>query len=208
MATATVQNDCDFSPMKEKLKEHLTQTNEQLGLLLSSLDRDGSCLLHEFEQIMNRFSQIKATAAAFYLRCYLSPYTDSYLALSTGIQHLSERRHGALIVIERNDPTESFMQKGIPVGAMFTHSLLESIFYPGSPLHDGAVLIKGNQIISAAHVLPHSTLYSGEKKLGTRHRAAIGMSEQTDALVIVVSEETGRASFALDGTLYPLAVID
>lgn len=208
MSTAIFQHDCDFSPMKEKLKEQLTQTNEQLSVLLHSLDNENHCLLQEFERIMEHFALIKATAAAFYLKCLLSPFTDKYLELSNAVQHLSERRHGALIVIERNDPLENQIQVGIPIGATFTYSLLESIFYTGSPLHDGAVLIKGNNIVSAAHVLPLSTLYSGEKKLGTRHRAAIGLTERTDALVIVVSEETGRSSFALNGALYPLKGIE
>ena len=83
-------------------------------------------------------------------------------------------------------------------------ALLESIFYSGNPLHDGAVLIRNHEIISAANILPVSDRKSNVKKLGTRHRAALGISELTDALVLVVSEETGRATFALDGNLYPI----
>ena len=83
-------------------------------------------------------------------------------------------------------------------------SLLESIFYPGNPLHDGAVLVRENQIVSAANVLPLTKTVISGKKLGTRHRAAIGLSEQSDALVLVVSEETGKISFAFGGKLYPV----
>lgn len=83
--------------------------------------------------------------------------------------------------------------------------MLEAIFYPGNPLHDGAAIVHGNHIVSAANVLPLTNKVIIGKKLGTRHRAALGLSEQSDALVLVVSEETGRVSFALDGKLYPIA---
>ncbi|MFP3670953.1 diadenylate cyclase, partial [Priestia sp. SIMBA_032] len=80
--------------------------------------------------------------------------------------------------------------------------LLESIFYPGNPLHDGAVLVKNNHIVSAANILPLTKSTEVDPELGTRHRAAIGLSEKSDALILVVSEETGRTSFALNGILY------
>jgi len=117
---------------------------------------------------------------------------------------MSMRRHGGLIVIEREDSLKSLIQPGVHIGAELTHSLLETIFFPGNPLHDGAVLVNQNLIESAANVLPLSERYTGEKKLGTRHRAALGLSEVSDALIMVVSEETGRISFAFKGNLYPI----
>lgn len=143
-------------------------------------------------------------AATFYLNCYLSPFTDKYPELSICVQNMSRLRHGGLIVIQREDSLESLMKPGIHIGAELTHSLLESIFFPGNPLHDGAVMVNHNQIVSAANVLPLSDIFTGDKKLGTRHRAALGLSEQSDALVLVVSEETGRVSFAFDGNSYPV----
>lgn len=196
--------ECDFSPLKEQLKENLHQISVEIQHSLEALDHDKYCLLSELGQIKERFTTIESIASTFYLKCYLSPFTNKYLDLSMSIQHLSERRHGALIVIQRNDPLKPLIQTGIPIGAEITFSLLESIFYPGSPLHDGAVLIQGDKIVSGAHVLPLSTVFSGEKKLGTRHRAALGLTEKSDALVIVVSEETGNSSFALNGKLYPI----
>jgi len=92
----------------------------------------------------------------------------------------------------------------MPIQAPVSATLVETLFYPGTPLHDGAVLIRNNQLISAANVLPLSSIISTTKKMGTRHRAAIGMSEKSDALILVVSEETGKISFALDGSLYPI----
>lgn len=91
------------------------------------------------------------------------PYTGKYLDLSKAVQHLAKRRQGALIVVEREDPLDLLLQAGIPIEATMSHSLLESIFYPGSPLHDGAVLIRQNHIVSAANVLPLSQVVVGEK---------------------------------------------
>jgi diadenylate cyclase len=203
-----LEQNCDFSPLKIQLKEYLTQVSTELQTSLASLDNENYCLLSEFAQIGNKFIQVESMAASFYLKCYLAPYTNKYIDLSICIQHLSERRHGALIVIQREDTLGEFIQQGIPIHATFTYSLLESIFYPGSPLHDGAVLIQGDNITSAGHVLPLSSIYVGEKKLGTRHRAAIGLSEKSDALIITVSEETGIPSFALAGKLYPFRTLE
>ena len=105
--------------------------------------------------------------------------------------------------MERSEPLDLIIQKGTYIGATLSPALLESIFYPGNPLHDGAVLIRENQVVSAANVLPLTKTVISGKKLGTRHRAAIGLSEQSDALVLVVSEETGKISFAFNGKLYP-----
>jgi uncharacterized protein (TIGR00159 family) len=117
---------------------------------------------------------------------------------------MSQRRHGGLIVIQRNDSLDDLIQTGISIQAELTHSLLESIFFPGNPLHDGAVMVNGNQIVSAANILPLTNRIFGDKKLGTRHRSALGLSERSDALVLIVSEETGQVSFACEGNLYPI----
>lgn len=143
-------------------------------------------------------------ASSFYLNCYLSPYTDKYSELSICVQNMSQRRHGGLIVIQRNDSLDDLIQTGISIQAELTHSLLESIFFPGNPLHDGAVMVNGNQIVSAANILPLTNRIFGDKKLGTRHRSALGLSERSDALVLIVSEETGQVSFACEGNLYPI----
>ncbi|WP_134699555.1 sporulation-specific diadenylate cyclase CdaS [Ammoniphilus sp. YIM 78166] len=196
--------NCDFSPLKIQLKEDLQQLVNQIQECLDELDNEEYCLLRKFEQIRRAFAQNEATASSFYLNCYLSPFTDKYVDLSITLQNLAERRHGALIVIERSDSLDGILHSGTPIGATLSHFLLESIFAPGSPLHDGAVLIRSNQIVSAANVLPLSNAMREMEKLGTRHRAALGLTECSDALVLVVSEETGKASFALSGRLYPI----
>ena len=196
--------NCDFSPMKETLKDELLHVIMSLQQSVQQMDTETNCLLGNFEKIKERFVAIEMKAATFYLNCYLSPFTEKYPELSHSVQNMSLRRHGGLIVIQREDALENLVQPGIHIGADLTHSLVESIFFPGNPLHDGALLVNHNQIESAANVLPLSERYTGERKLGTRHRAALGLSEVSDALVMVVSEETGRISFAFKGNLYPI----
>ncbi len=196
--------NCDFSPMRQRLKEDMRHVITTLQDNLEAMDDEDYCLLGNIEKVKDRFVHIEMKAATFYLNCYLSPFTDKYPELSRCLQNMSNSRHGGLIVIKREDSLDSLIQPGISIGAELTHSLLESIFYPGNPLHDGAVIVRLNEIDSAANVLPLSDRYTGDKKLGTRHRAALGLSERCDALVLVVSEETGRVSFALNGDLYPI----
>jgi diadenylate cyclase len=200
----TPATQCDFSPMKQLIKEDLLLMTHRLGDILNTLDNEGDCLLGELEQVKKSFLHIESNAATFYLNCYLSPHTDHYMDLSLCIRSLSERRHGALIVVERNTTLDSLIQPGVPIGATVTHTLLESIFYPGNPLHDGAVLIRSNQIVSAKNILPLTIKQDNERITGTRHRAAVGLSELSDAIVLVVSEETGRSSFSVKGHLYPV----
>nr|WP_210468110.1 sporulation-specific diadenylate cyclase CdaS [Sporosarcina sp. 6E9] len=196
--------ECDFTTMTQTLKKDIHKVISELQGNLEVIDDESNCLLCNFEKIKETFLDIEIKAATFYLNCYLAPFTDKYPELSISLQEMSRMKHGALIVIEREDSLETLIRPGIPLGAELTHSLLESIFYPGNPLHDGAVLVRLNQIVSAANVLPLSEIYTGDKKLGTRHRAALGLSERSDALILVVSEETGRVSFAKGGNMYPI----
>jgi len=190
--------------IKNNVRTYLQQISTEASNLIKHLDTSDHCILCDFEEMRRLFQDVQATAASYYLRHYLSPYTFEYAALSLAIHNLSEKRHGALIVIEREQNVDPLIQKGMPIQAPVSATLVETLFYPGTPLHDGAVLIRNNQLISAANVLPLSSIISTTKKMGTRHRAAIGMSEKSDALILVVSEETGKISFALDGSLYPI----
>lgn len=201
------QPDCSSSWIKNRLKEELIELSELLRHHIQQLPDENVCLMKQFESMRTKMTHLVTTAASYYLNCYLSPYTAKYEAISTSVQHLSERRHGALIVVERNDPLDSLIRSGIPIGGAVSHSLLESVFYPGNPLHDGAVLIRSDVIVSAANVLPLSEAVVEGQKFGTRHRAALGLSERSDALVLVVSEETGQASFALKGVMHPIPIV-
>ncbi len=116
-------------------------------------------------------------------------------------EQLSKRRSGAIIVMERSTGLRNIIETGISLEANISQQLLLSIFNPRSPLHDGAVIIENDQLSAAKCLLPLSQNPYIESSLGTRHRAAVGMSEQSDAIVIVISEETGKISVAYKGTL-------
>lgn len=114
---------------------------------------------------------------------------------------LANRKIGALIVIERDVSLREYVEIGTPLDAKVTKELLLSIFHPTSPIHDGAVIIKGNRVIAAGCFLPIKLGTDVSKALGTRHRAGVGLTEETDAIAIVVSEETGTVSVAIGGKL-------
>ena len=122
-------------------------------------------------------------------------------ALDQAIQYMSKRRIGALITIQMNTGLEDYIETGIKLDANITGALLINIFIPNTPLHDGAVIIKDNKIAVAAAYLPLSESNLIPKELGTRHRAAVGISEVTDALTIVVSEETGGVTITKNNEL-------
>lgn len=123
-----------------------------------------------------------------------------YSELKKSILELSESKTGAIIIIERDVNLQSYIEDGISVNCPVKAEVLNTIFYEGTPLHDGAVIIRGINI-EAAHVFVTPTTRALQGHYGARHRAAIGISEVSDALVIVVSEETGRISFVLHGEI-------
>lgn len=114
---------------------------------------------------------------------------------------LSSKRHGALVVIERLEGLREFAENGIEIDGELSFDLLVNIFNPGAPLHDGAVLVRQNRIVAAGCFLPLSLSSEISTSLGTRHRAAIGITRETDALAVVVSEESGTISVAIGGDL-------
>ncbi|HTM57187.1 MAG TPA: diadenylate cyclase CdaA [Candidatus Udaeobacter sp.] len=120
-----------------------------------------------------------------------------------GVETLAERRHGALIVLERNVGLRNFIETGTRIDAKVSAELLVTLFSPGSPLHDGAVMIREDSIVAAACILPLSSNPRLAATLGTRHRAGLGLSEESDAAVIVVSEQTGSISVCYRGVMKP-----
>lgn len=114
---------------------------------------------------------------------------------------LAERKIGALVAVEREIGTRTTQETGTKIDSLVTPELLASIFFPHTPLHDGGVIIKGDRIVAAGCLFPLSPREELSRSLGTRHRAAIGLTEETDAVVVVVSEETGSMSVAYKGRL-------
>src|SRR5579859_636842 len=120
--------------------------------------------------------------------------------IARGAQQLAERRFGALLIIERSTPLGEYASKGVAMDALISPELMLNIFWPNSPLHDGAVIIHGDRVVAAGVVLPLSQSPTVEH-MGTRHRAAIGITEISDAIAVVVSEETGTISLANAGRM-------
>ena len=126
---------------------------------------------------------------------------ESIEELVVAASMLSTQRIGAIVAIERQIGLRNYIEGGIPLDAMLTYDLLLSIFQPSSPLHDGAVIVQGDRIAAAACFLPLTVNPKLSKQLGSRHRAAIGLTEENDWVAIVVSEETGGVSIVADGQI-------
>ncbi|MDR3585327.1 MAG: diadenylate cyclase CdaA [Desulfosporosinus sp.] len=142
---------------------------------------------------------------SFFTRHPLTPGEDNLEQVVEELvrctQVLSKNRIGALIVLERKTGVQDFVETGIKIDGMVSSEFLVNIFIPNTPLHDGAVIIRQDRVAAAGCFLPLSINPNIQKDLGTRHRAALGLTEITDALAIVVSEETGAISVGIDGTL-------
>ncbi len=121
--------------------------------------------------------------------------------IGLALEYLKKHRIGALIVIERDSSLAEYIERSKKIYADISNELLVAIFFPDNPLHDGGVIIQGDKITSAGAIFPTTVDMKFSKRLGTRHRAAIGISEESDAIAIIVSEETGRISIAINGNL-------
>jgi diadenylate cyclase len=154
----------------------------------------------EFRIIFERIGRNYTTRTVYSVEKVEKEYIIEELIKTS--EYLSKRRIGALIALERNESLEDFIKEATPYQIRVSSEVLTTIFIPSTPVHDGAVIIRGEHIMCVRAVLPNCK--NEEKlppKVGTRHRAALGLSEQTDALVIVVSEETGNISIALNGKI-------
>jgi diadenylate cyclase len=133
---------------------------------------------------------------------FLTREVQTISRLIRSVARLSRDHIGALIAIERQNSLSSLAETGINIDAELNSYLIESVFYPGNSLHDGAIIVRNDRIVAASCLLPLSQNPDVDKRLGTRHRAALGLAEETDAAVIVVSEETGKISIAVGGKLH------
>lgn len=126
---------------------------------------------------------------------------DTLDHLTLAVMKMSSMRTGAIIVIEKSVPLGDIIERGIEIDAKVNRELIETIFVPETPLHDGAVIIRRDRMIAAACILPLSSKLKGQPMYGTRHRAALGISEYSDSITVVVSEERGEVSVAMNGRL-------
>ncbi|MCA0757219.1 diadenylate cyclase CdaA [Paenibacillus sp. N4] len=153
----------------------------------------------ELRRVLEQLGRGKLFARSYLLdRDAMSEQIDGVIK---AVRFMSERKIGALIVFERSTGLSELVESGIRMESKITSELLINIFTPNTPLHDGAVIIRGNQIMAAGCYLPLSENPFISKELGTRHRAAIGVSEVTDAVSVTVSEETGQVSLSLGGMI-------
>ncbi len=131
------------------------------------------------------------------------PHMDVYTPIILACMNMAKTKTGAIIVIEENVPLDIFSQTGECIDAEISTRLIENIFFKNSPLHDGAMIVSKGKLHAAGCILPVSQLQNLPKELGLRHRAALGIAQETDAKVIIVSEERGKISYAHEGVIYP-----
>lgn len=157
--------------------------------------------IRRFFKTLGSHRHFKKIAEVFSRRGGSDTPPSDYLPIVMACMNMSAQKVGALIVIERNESLDEFAQTGERINADIDQRLIEAIFFKNAPLHDGAMLIQGGRISAAACILPVSHDLNIPKKLGLRHRSAKGVSEVTDAVAIVVSEETGGISVAINGKI-------
>lgn len=160
----------------------------------------------ELRRVLARFGQGRA------LQTLLGPTREEHVhvidEIVSVVESLAARRVGALIVLERGTGLRQYAELGVPLDALVSADLLSSVFLPYSPLHDGAVFVRGGRVVAAGGFLPLSRNTQIGRALGTRHRAALGITEETDAVAVVVSEETGTISVAVEGQIDAVPDVD
>jgi diadenylate cyclase len=204
------QNDEYILSEEEVIKEQLEELKSRVTQLHNDIPWLKQCsrlsdLLQKMYEIRVGLNQLEQDLLQTHLKCCISPNIKVPGEVALALSRLSEKRHGAIIVIEHEDNLDKHLQGGVTIDAALSALILENIFYPGSPLHDGAVIIRRLKIRKASVLLPLAPLTSELEALGlgSRHRAGLGLSQVSDALIIVVSEEKGWISMALRGQLYP-----
>ena len=203
-------NDEDILSEEETIKEKLEKLKSRVIQLHKEIPCLKQCsrlsnLLQKMYEIREGLNQLEQGLLQTHLKCCISPNIKLPGEVVLALSKLSEKRHGAIIVMEHEDNLDEYIQGGAIIEAPVSAPILENIFYPGSPLHDGAVIIRDSNIRKANVLLPLARHTSELEALGlgSRHRAALGLSQVSDALIIVISEEKGWISMALRGQLYP-----
>jgi diadenylate cyclase len=159
----------------------------------------------EIRRALERIGRAGTLHLAFNKTANPDDFEQTMHTITTAAARLSARQHGALIILQRLDNLDEYIRSGVRMNAEVTPELLLQIFYPNTPLHDGAAILSGPKVVAAACVLPLSASgilnRSPERQMGLRHRAALGISEVSDAIAVVISEETGAISIAHAGRM-------
>ena len=159
----------------------------------------------EIRQVLERVGKSRFSNLSLLIKgndtANIEMVSDAIIEIAKAVQRMSESKTGSLIVMEKEMLLGEVIKTGTAVDAKITHELIGNIFYPKAPLHDGAAIVRNGRLICAGCVLPLTKNNDISSDLGTRHRAAIGMSEQSDAMIVVTSEETGVISVAFKGEL-------
>jgi len=206
-----INRNSTYEEIRESIKSKLSRTSDSIKEFDELLERKANCeevFLH-FTKIKDILLETESLLLYYHLEECLVPKLPFLNEIIDALNRLARDRYGALIVIQREDDLDPYVthsEGGAILDAKISVALLQSIFQPGNPLHDGAAIISGDRIVGAGCVLPLSKkMVSSEgKQLGTRHRAALGISEVTDAIVLVLSEEMNRISLAVGGKLLRL----
>lgn len=161
-------------------------------------------LLAQVTKLRDTLDAIQRSLQEKHLSCCVFPQLQGAEEVAGAIHQLRASRIGALIAVEREMSLEDYAKSGSLLNAQLSAMLLVSLFYPGNPLHDGAVIIRKDKVLAAGCILPLSANHATfrDRGLGTRHRAAVGLSQVSDAIVFVVSEQTGKVSIAVGGRLF------
>lgn len=209
-ATMNQLNSKDILSEEDAIKEKLEDLKRQVMHLHKGIPCLKECsrlsnLLQKLYEIREGLNQLEQGLLQTHLKCCISPNIKVPGEVVVAVSKLSQKRHGAIIVIEQETNLDVYLKGGVTIEATVSAPILENIFYPGSPLHDGAVIIRNTNIRKASVLLPLAPHTSELEALGlgSRHRAALGLSQVGDALIIVVSEEKGWISMSLRGQLYP-----
>lgn len=195
----------DFSQLRLEITEKLSDMKKKVEQKISTLSQNDIRIIDSVQKLSRELLELETTASTYLLNRLLSKYTKCSNELSLAIHRLSLKRHGALFVIEANDPVAPLIQGGVPINAIITSQLLESIFHPDSLLQEGAVLIQSDVIVSASNTLPVTNQIFWDRVADIRELSAIGLSEQSDALIILITDR-GSTYFSLEGNLFPFSV--
>lgn len=196
--------NCRDNPalLQAEMAKQLNRVAEILRHGISTFDQNDIQILNDLEEISKEFADLEMLVSTYFLNCLLTEYTESSKELSRAVHKLSLKRQQALIVLEKSDPVTPHIQGGTPINAQISSPLLESIFYPGSKLQQGAVLIKADTVLSAGNVLPVTQQIFWDRLFDLNEASAVGLSERCDALILLVAAN-GTTSFCLEGNLYP-----